>query len=198
MRVLGWVVAGVMGLAAVQVPAQTGPKDAYTAADAGKAMAPAKALDTMLSAFEEEVMAAAEAMPADKYGFAPSAATFAAESPAKFATVRTFAAELTHLASANYYFMSRLTPGTPPAAMKTLSALKTKDEIVPALKASFAYAHAQVATVTAANAFNTIEGVDGMHTPATVAAFTVAHGYDHYGQMMEYLRMNGVVPPGSK
>jgi uncharacterized damage-inducible protein DinB len=55
-----------------------------------------------------------------------------------------------------------------------------------------------VATITAANAFVTIKGVDGMQTRASIAAFGVAHGYDHYGQMVEYLRMNGLVPPGSK
>ncbi len=173
-------------------------KDPYTAAETGKPMAPAKALDTMLSMFEYQLIAAAKAMPADKYSFAPAASTFAAGSPAKFETVRTFADQLTHLAGANYYFMSRLSSAPMPDAAKSLKDLKGKDEIITALQKSFAYAHAQVATLTAANAFTGIEGVDGMHTPATVAAFTVSHGYDHYGQLVEYLRMNGVVPPGSK
>ena len=173
-------------------------KDPYTAADAGKPTAPAKALDAMLSEFEGEVTGVAEAMPADKYSFAPTASTFAAGSTAKFATVRTFAEELTHIAGANYYFYSKLNGAATPPDTKQIQDLKSKDAILAALKKSFAYAHAQIATITPENAFVGIEGADGMHTPATLAAFGVAHGYDHYGQLVEYLRMNGVVPPGSK
>ena len=143
-------------------------------------------------------MAVAEAMPADKYGFAPTAETFAPGSPAKFATVRTFAEQLTHIAGANYHFYSQVSGAKTPAAANQVRDLKTKDEILPALKQSFAYSHAQIMTITPQNAFTGIEGLDGFHTPATLAAFAVAHGYDHYGQMVEYLRMNGVVPPGSK
>ena len=86
----------------------------------------------------------------------------------------------------------------PTVDVRALGNLKTKDEIVSALQASFTYAHSAIATITPANAYQTIEGVDGMHTRATVASFAVAHGFDHYGQLVEYLRMNGIVPPGSK
>ena len=173
-------------------------KDPYTAADAGKAMPPAKALDVMVSMFEAQVVAVAEAMPAEKYSFAPTAAAFASGSPAKFDTVRTFGAELTHLIGGNYYFFSKASGVSTPAAAKQAATLKTKDEIVAALKQSFVFAHAQVATITPEKAFVGVEGADGMHTPATVAAFAVAHGYDHYGQLVGYPRMNGGVPPGSK
>src|SRR5215469_14984082 len=53
------------------------------------------------------------------------------------------------------------------------------------------------ATITAENAFVTIKPIDGFSTRTTIAAFAAAHGYDHYGQMVEYLRMNGIVPPAS-
>ncbi len=199
MRVTGWMAGCLLGLAAVGGWAQgMDHKDPYTAADAGKAMPPAKALDVMVSLFEAQVTAAAEAMPAEKYSFAPTTAAFASGSPAKFDTVRTFAAELTHLIGGNYYFFSKASGVATPAAAKEAASLKTKDEILAALKQSFAFAHAQVATITPEKAFVGVEGADGMHTPATVAAFAVAHGYDHYGQLVEYLRMNGVVPPGSK
>ncbi len=199
MRIAQAVAGSILALTLFTATSQAQDyKDPYTAVETGKPMAPAKALDTMLSMYEYQLMAAAKAMPADKYSFAPSAATFAAGSPAKFGTVRTFADQLTHLAGANYYFMSKLSNAPMPEAAKSLKDLKAKDEIIAALEKSFAYSHAQVATLTPANAFLGIEGVDGMHTPATVAAFTVSHGYDHYGQIVEYLRMNGVVPPGSK
>jgi uncharacterized damage-inducible protein DinB len=198
MRVSNWSVIGLLTIALMSSSAQVRDyKDSYTASDAGKTMAPAKALDVMLTQLETQVLAVAEAMPADKYAFAPTAETFAPGSPAKYGTVRTFAGQLTHIAGANYHFYSLLNGATAPAAAKQVRDLKTKDEILAALKQSFAYGHAQIMTITPQNAFTGIEGLDGFHTPATLAAFAVAHGYDHYGQLVEYLRMNGVVPPGS-
>lgn len=184
---------------AVTAPAQQRDyKDTYTAADAGKAIVPAAALDVMLTQLEVQVVRAAEAMPADKYSFAPNAATFASGSTAKFEGVRTFAQQVTHLIGANYYFYGTVGKTKPPVDMKAISAMTSKDDILGSLKQSFAFAHAQIATITPGNAFTGIEGADGMHTPVTLAAFGVAHGYDHYGQMVEYLRMNGIVPSGSK
>jgi uncharacterized damage-inducible protein DinB len=161
-------------------------------------VAPSKALDDLLSLFEGDVMGVAKAMPADKYDFAPSSATFAAAQGAKFDGVRTFAQEVTHLISANYYFYSSITGVKADVDLKAIGAMTKKDDILAAFAASFAFAHKAIATITPANAFETIKGVDGMTTRATVAAFGPAHGYDHYGQMVEYLRMNGIVPPGSK
>jgi hypothetical protein len=160
-------------------------------------VAPAKALDAMLTAFEHDVVPAAKAMPAEKYGFAPSAATFAPGSPAKFDTVRTFVQQVTHLADANYYFMSQATGMKPDVDMKAINEIKDKDAAVKALEASFVFAHKAVAMITTANAFEGVKPVDGQTTRATIAAFTATHGYDHYGQIVEYLRMNGVVPPSS-
>ena len=82
--------------------------------------------------------------------------------------------------------------------MKALSQLTSKSDIIAALKASFVYAHKAVMSINAGNAFEQIKPVDGQNTRATLAAFAVAHGNDHYGQLVEYLRMNGLVPPGSK
>ncbi|HET6215741.1 MAG TPA: DinB family protein [Acidobacteriaceae bacterium] len=198
MRVSNWWVIGLLTIAVASASGQARDyKDTYTSSEAGKPMAPAKALDVMLTQLETQVLAAAQAMPAEKYGFAPTAETFAPGSPAKYGTVRTFAGELTHIAGANYNFYSKVSGAAPPAAAKQVRDLKTKDEILAALKQSFAYGHAQIMTITPQNAFIGIQGADGFHTPATVAAFAVAHGYDHYGQIVEYLRMNGVVPPGS-
>ena len=74
----------------------------------------------------------------------------------------------------------------------------SKEDALKYLTGSLAFAHKAIATLTAANAFNAIKPIDGQNTRASLAAFGVAHGYDHYGQMVEYLRMNGIVPPGSK
>jgi len=74
--------------------------------------------------------------------------------------------------------------------------MTTKDDLVKALKDSFAYGHAAIATITAQNAFQ-VTNAKNPTTPVTLAAGAVAHAFDHYGQMVEYLRMNGITPPAS-
>ena len=163
--------------------------------ETGVMVSPAKAMDEMLSMFEHEVTGVAQAMPADKYGFAPMSGAIAGS---KFAGVRTFASEVTHIASANFYFAMTVSGTKPDVDMKTIGKMTSKDDCLKALAESFAFAHKAMATITTANAFESIQGVDGLHTRVEVAAFIAAHGFDHYGQMVEYLRMNGIVPPGSK
>ncbi|WP_419806783.1 DinB family protein [Terriglobus sp.] len=199
MRFARYTLAAALALSSLTGFAQQRDyKDTYKPADAEKAMAPAAALDVMLSQLEVQVMRAAEAMPANKYNFAPTTAEFASGSPAKYDGVRTFAQQLTHIAGANYFFYGKLGNAKPPIDPKAIAAMTGKGDIIGALKQSFAFAHAQIASMKPADAFTTIEGADGMHTPVTLAAFGVAHGYDHYGQLVEYLRMNGIVPSGSK
>jgi uncharacterized damage-inducible protein DinB len=198
MRFRMMAVAAALGCCSLGAVAQMSGMAMPAAPPVGSAVTPAKALDTMLMDFEMQLMGVVKAMPADKFNFAPSAGTFAAGSEAKFTGVRTFAQEATHLASANYYFYSVVSGMKPDVDMKTLNALTKKEDIVAALEKSFAFAHKAVATITPENAFVAIKPVDGMETRATLAAFGVAHGNDHYGQLVEYLRMNGVLPPGSK
>lgn len=162
------------------------------------ATSPAKSLDDLLSLYEHEMMGVVKAMPADKYSFAPSAAIFAPGQAVKFDTVRTFVQQVTHVTEANYYFYASLSGLKPDVDTDALAKITTKDEAVAALAGSFQFAHKAIATITPENAFLPIKPVDGQGTRATLAAFGVAHGYDHYGQLVEYLRMNGVVPPGSK
>jgi uncharacterized damage-inducible protein DinB len=151
--------------------------------------APAQAFAKLLSGQEKEVVSIAEAMPADKYNFAPTTGNFDG--------VRTFAQQVTHVAQAQYFFFSGfgIKPSIDP---KSIGKLTSKDEIVKALKDSFAFAEKATETITPANAFEEIGEVDGANTRATIAAVSLAHTNDHYGQMVEYLRMNGVVPPASR
>jgi uncharacterized damage-inducible protein DinB len=198
MKVWALTAGLVWGVCSVAGSAQMAGMPEMAKPAVGSSVAPARALDDMLSLFEGELTGVAKAMPADKYSFAPSAAIFAPNEGAKFDTVRTFGGQLTHIIQANYYFYSSVSGLKPDADMKTIGTLTKKDDILAALAASFAYAHKAIATVTPENAFLAIKPVDGQSTRATLAAFAVAHGFDHYGQMVEYLRMNGIVPPGSK
>jgi uncharacterized damage-inducible protein DinB len=159
-----------------------------------------KSMDEVLSIYEKQIVDAAEAMPADKYDFAPAQDDFKAGFKVDFANpkpVMTFAKEVKHLAQSNYYFF-KPGGGKPESDPKAIGDLKTKDEIVAALKASFAYAHKSVSSMTAANAFDPLEVEGGKSTRNASYAFGMAHMGDHYGQLNEYLRMNGIVPPASR
>jgi len=184
------VLASSMGSANAQM---SGMDMKPGAALAGKADV-TKALDAMLTTFEKEVMGVAQAMPAEKYDFSPASLKIVG---AQFDGVKTFGQQATHIAQANYYFFSTAT-GMKPAGVdvRAIGNLKTKDEIVAALAASIAFGHKAIATITAANALEVLKG-DDAQTRVTLAAGAVAHGFDHYGQMVEYLRMNGIVPPAS-
>ena len=187
----------VVGLITGAGQTQTAPAVPSLGAVGSKAE-PSKALDVMLTMFESQATGVVKAMPADKFTFAPSTGTFVAGQNAKFDGVRTFAQEATHLIDANYYFYGIVGGMKPEVDLKAINAMTNKAEIVSALASSFVFAHKALAQVTNANAFQVIPGADGVDTRATLAAFAVAHGFDHYGQMVEYLRMNGVVPPGSR
>jgi uncharacterized damage-inducible protein DinB len=162
---------------------------------AGTIIEPGKSLDALLKIYEEEITGAVNAMPADKFNFAPSPAIFKADQGVKYETVRTFGAMVAHIAQANYYFFSTLGGAKPDVDMKAMGDLTSKEDTVKALAGSFAYAHKQLATLTAANAFASVK--DDM-SKTSMAAFGIAHMCDHYGQLVEYLRMNGIVPPASE
>jgi hypothetical protein len=100
-----------------------------------------------------------------------------------------------HVAEANYSYGSTLSGMKPDVDVKGLANIKGKDQAVAALEASFAFAHKAIGTLTVQNAF---ESVRGTQTRASQAAGLVAHAFDHYGQLVEYLRMNGIVPPASR
>jgi len=170
--------------AAQSAPAPSGP------------IAPADSLNGLMNALGYEVTGAAEAMPADKYDFAPPATA------GDFKGVRTFGQQVKHLAEANYQFFSGWNvPGATAVDAKTIEALTTKDDIVKALKDSYTYAHAAISTLTTDNAWDATKSFlppQFKMTKASTAAFCIAHSMDHYGQMVEYLRMNGIVPPMSR
>ncbi len=162
---------------------------------AGTLVEPSKSLDGLLKIYEGQIMSAVNAMPADKFDFAPSQTIFKAEQTTSYDKVRTFGQMVAHVAQANYYFFGTLGGVKPDVDMKAIGNLTSKDDTVKALAASFAYAHKQLATLTAANAFASVKDDQ---TKASMAAFGIAHMCDHYGQLVEYLRMNGIVPPASQ
>jgi uncharacterized damage-inducible protein DinB len=150
---------------------------------------PAQLYGKLFSGQAEEVIAAAEAMPADKYNFVPTSGDFKG--------VRTFAQQVTHIAEAQYFFFAGF--GVKPSIdPESITKLTSKDDVVKALKDSYAFVQQAMETITPENAFEKIAKVDGTDTRASIAALGLAHTNDHYGQMVVYLRMNGIVPPASR
>jgi uncharacterized damage-inducible protein DinB len=161
---------------------------AHPSAVAQAADAPSQVYGHLYKLLGGEVIDAAEAMPADKYDFVPA--------NGKFDGARSFGSQVEHLTEANYAFFKGFgIPGAPDDAK--LKSLKTKPELVQALKDSFAYAEKNVDAITAQNAFVPVGTGERKLTRAGAATFCLAHNMDHYGQMVEYLRMNGIVPPAS-
>jgi uncharacterized damage-inducible protein DinB len=154
----------------------------------GTKMDPPQVYGRLLSMMEKEFVSAAEAMPEDKFNFAPT--------EGEFKGVRSFGAQVKHVADANYYFFggSSFTEADLKAKHEALEKLTSKADIINALKDSFAQAHKFVDGITAENAFVTTEN----GTRGGMATFGIAHLMDHYGQMVVYLRMNGIVPPASR
>ena len=155
----------------------------------------AQALDRSVSGGEGEFVSAAEALPEDKYLFAPT--------NGEFKGVRTFAQQVKHVAAVNYMVGAAILQEKPPVDVGGESgpdSIKTKADIVKFLKDSFAYAHKAVGTINEANLLKPIKSPfgEGTTTRLGMATVIVGHCFDHYGQIVEYLRMNGIVPPASR
>jgi uncharacterized damage-inducible protein DinB len=156
----------------------------------------ASAVDREITNIEKEIVEAAQAMPEDKFNFSPESLNIPGDD---YKGVRTFALQVKHVAASNYFLWSPLTGDKLPEGQKDGNGpadLKTKADIIKFLKDSFALGHKAAATLTTENMLQTAE-----HSKSPrlhLATFAVAHAFDHYGQMVEYLRMNGIVPPASR
>jgi uncharacterized damage-inducible protein DinB len=138
----------------------------------------AKRFDDRLDVVEREVIGVAEAMPEEKYGFVPT--------QGEFKGVRSFAQQIKHLAAANYQLGARILGEDPPNGEHGEQApanIVTKAAVIKYAKGSFAYLRRAAAT---------IHTIPSPQLDALIDA--IAHSSNHYGQMVEYLRMNGLVP----
>jgi len=156
----------------------------------------ASALDRQLSAAEKLVTEAAEAMPEDRFNFSPESLNIPGS---EYKGVRTFALQVRHIAASNNAIFAPLTGEALPANFKGGNGpedVKSKAEILRFLKDSFALGHRAVATLTTENMLQLPEGSKSSRLER--ATFASAHAFDHYGQMVEYLRMNGIMPPASR
>jgi uncharacterized damage-inducible protein DinB len=177
---LGMLLLACCGLAA----AQTSKADTVT-----------KVFDHNLSSVEEELVPLAEAMPEDKYSFVPTGG--------EFKGVRTFGQQAKHIAAVNYMIAAAILgekPPVDPGSENGPTSVVSKADIVKFLKDSFTYMHKASMSVSDKNAFDEVKSPFGDDKVSKIAMVTMipGHCFDHYGQMVVYLRLNGIVPPASR
>jgi hypothetical protein len=157
----------------------------------------ASVVDRDISAVEKQIVDVAEAMPEDKFNFSPESLNIPGSD---YKGVRSFAVEVKHVAASNWFIWSPLTGEKLPEGVgddgNGPANKKTKAEIIKFLKDSFALGHRAAATLTTENMLQA-PGTS-KSTRLRLAEFGVSHACNHYGQMIEYLRMNGIVPPASR
>jgi len=156
----------------------------------------ASVVDRQVTGIEKQILDVAEAMPENKYDFSPENLNLPG---ADYKGVRTFALELKHVAASNYALWGNVAGDKVPDNLRGGNGpeeIRTKADIVKLVKESFALGHRAAASLTPENMLQPPAGAKSPRLYLTT--FGVAHAYDHYGQMVEYLRMNGIVPPASR
>jgi len=136
-------------------------------------------------------------MPADKYGFAPTVG--------EFKNVRTFGRQVKHLAATNYILAAAALGQSPPADAGDEAGpdtVLTKEQHITYLKGSFDALEKAIDAIgnrripVRSSPISPFQGTSA--TRLSLIAESLIHSFDHYGQMVEYLRMNGIVPPASR
>jgi uncharacterized damage-inducible protein DinB len=214
MKKMNWIFASLLLLACCSIAlaqtekpgstvhvAQTTIPAAQERADKGATALDAQrekhALQVFLKLGQTIIASAADAMPADKYGFAPT--------DGEFKGVRTFAQQVKHLAAANHILAAAALGEEPPTGAGDEmgpETVRTKAEILDYLNGSFEHLARAIDAIGDKNAtvksspISPLKAAETTRLALTVEA--MIHAFDHYGQMVEYLRMNGVVPPASR
>jgi hypothetical protein len=186
MLALGTIVSGQTTKTSTPAPVQQPQLPATIAA----------MVEREISSVEKEVVEAAEAMPEEKYNFSPESLNIPG---GDYKGVRTFAVQVKHIAASNYFIWSAVTGDKLPEGLKDGNGpadMKSKADILKFLKDSFALGHKAAATLTTENMLQPTPNGKSLRLDRT--EFGVAHAFDHYGQMVEYLRMSGIVPPASR
>ena len=187
MKIMKWLfVTAVLMLCSNVVLAQAKPEEHPTVSEI---------MDRAVKPVEGEFVSAADAMPEDKYSFAPT--------NGEFKGVRTFAQQVKHVAAVNYLVGAAILEEKPPVdtgGENGPDSMTSKADIMKFLKDSFAYLHKALASVNEKNQTAQFKNPFGEGKTTKLGFATVAlwHPFDHYGQMVEYLRMNGIIPPASR
>jgi hypothetical protein len=170
-------------LIALPTVAQQQPSPAQTISDS---------INYMWKMVESDFTSLAEAMPEDKWNFKPTQGAFT--------DVRTFGEQVKHVACANEAWAKKLRGETPPDRCDTggPSPARTKAEILAYLRESFVMMDSEIAKSKLDNLMAPMKGPYAGDNRLEVLNSALWHISDHYGQLVEYVRMNGIVPPASR
>jgi hypothetical protein len=168
-----------------------------TGALAANVPSASEVFDRQLTNTEREFVSLVEAMPADHFNFKPTNGTFNG--------VRTFSQQAMHAAAVLNQVASAMLGEKAPDMGKGENGpanVDGKDQVVEYVKNAFTLSHKAVATLTNANLMEEIADpfnpTKSKRTRVDCASILFWHTFDHYGQMVEYARMNNVVPPASR
>ena len=155
------------------------------------------AVERQFNQIESDVLRYAQAMPENKFDFTPESLNI---NNSNFKGVRTFAGQIKHLATDNILIWSVIT-GDPVRTDITdvngPKSIKSKAEVIEYLKSSFAIGRRAIATLTDKNAMDLYAFRGSKLSRLDLAFYALTHDEDHFGQMIVYCRMCGVIPPPS-
>ena len=198
MQKMKWIPLLVMWFAVGNILAQGGERVVETKDAASlDAQREKHALQSLLKIAEQQIVSAVAAMPADKFGFAPT--------DGEFEGVRSFGQMVKHLSATNHILAAAALGEEPPADAGDEigpEAVRTKAEILNYLSESFAHLSKAIEAIGQTNGPVNTSPISplkkGEVTRSALVMESLMHAADHYGQLVEYLRMNGVVPPASR
>ena len=153
------------------------------------------AIERLFNKIESDILTTAQAMPDNKFNFTPE--TLHIEN-SDFKGVRTFAGQIMHLATDNILIWSTITGDSLRADIEDVNGpkgIKTRKDIMEYLKGSFAIGRKAISTLTNENAMDMIDFRWRKLPRLDLAFYALTHANEHYGQMVIYLRMCGIVPP---
>lgn len=184
--IIVWSLAGVVSLAAQQAPAPAASKG-------GAANPITDSIKAGYSAAKDYLTKSAAMVPEKGLSFKPAGTA---------ADVRTFGRIIGHVANANYMFcgavLGEAMKGETGPGGADFEKTTTKAGLEKALADSFAYCDKAFAAVNDRNAAQPVTGLPiGPSTKIGALAFNNAHDFEHYGNLVTYLRAMGMVPPSS-
>lgn len=153
---------------------------------AASAQAVTSSLKGLHDITKTNITATAELLDEDLYGFRPTD------------EVRSMGELLAHIAGAQFAFCSAASGQSNPSSENFEETRTTKSEIIAALEEGFAYCEGVYGSMTDQDGTRSVTFFGGPNTAHGVLAFNSAHNYEHYGNLVTYMRLNDIVPPSSR
>jgi uncharacterized damage-inducible protein DinB len=153
------------------------------------------AIERQFNKIESDILSSAQAMPDDKFNFTPENLNI---KNSDFKGVRTFGGQIMHLATDNILIWSAITNASVRADIEDVNGpknIQSKKDVINYLKSSFAIGRNAISTLTTQNVMTLIEFRGRQLSKLDLAFYALTHANEHYGQMVIYLRMCGIIPP---